>query len=254
MRPHPNSRQAWTLVELIVVVAIIAVLIALVSPSLHAARQRARLSACASNQRQLLIAAAAYASAEDGRIPAGPDLPFPFLPDRRWTEFATGWVWIGAIGRFSAHGLLFDGETSDPRIAFCPDDRGIDVSAQIRAIGTPEDAFGTYMYRHLDQTTRVQIDDLGRDEAGLAATALFCDMQSDGPTPALQRRTHDGAFVNIAYAGGHVLQVRNGDDRFSFTPQDFAAFPHSFARRIDQILITADFAETGDPAAAPRLP
>lgn len=59
MRKHKN---AFTLVELLVVVAIIALLISILLPSLSQARRSARTTVCASNQRQILIAITMYAS------------------------------------------------------------------------------------------------------------------------------------------------------------------------------------------------
>jgi len=61
MRTMRDQSAAFTLIELLVVIAIIAILAALLMPSLAKARESGRASVCASNQRQLSVAAILYA-------------------------------------------------------------------------------------------------------------------------------------------------------------------------------------------------
>jgi prepilin-type N-terminal cleavage/methylation domain-containing protein/prepilin-type processing-associated H-X9-DG protein len=65
-----NSLRAVTLVELMVVIAIISLLVALVLPAVQAARETARRSQCQSNLRQIGIAMQLHASAH-GAFPVG---------------------------------------------------------------------------------------------------------------------------------------------------------------------------------------
>jgi len=53
---RPHSRSGFTLIELLVVIAIIAVLIALLLPAVQQARESARVTQCASNSKQLVLA------------------------------------------------------------------------------------------------------------------------------------------------------------------------------------------------------
>jgi len=64
-----SHRKAFTLVELLVVIGIIAVLIALLLPALTKARQQAMRAACGSNIRQLTMATVMYANANKGIVP-----------------------------------------------------------------------------------------------------------------------------------------------------------------------------------------
>jgi len=62
---------AFSLIELIVVISLIALLIGILLPALAAARESAQIAACLSNQRQLGIATSAYMVDNDQVAPAG---------------------------------------------------------------------------------------------------------------------------------------------------------------------------------------
>ena len=76
-----RRRQAFTLVELLVVIGIIALLIGLLLPVLGQAREDARRVQCASNLRQLATAFVGYQGAHRGRYPAPGTGAFAAQPD-----------------------------------------------------------------------------------------------------------------------------------------------------------------------------
>jgi prepilin-type N-terminal cleavage/methylation domain-containing protein len=78
-----TCHKGFTLIELLVVIAIIAILAAMLLPALAAAKERARMAACKSNQHQIGIAMQIYGSNYGDKMP---DLSqAPFGPVGSWT-------------------------------------------------------------------------------------------------------------------------------------------------------------------------
>jgi prepilin-type N-terminal cleavage/methylation domain-containing protein/prepilin-type processing-associated H-X9-DG protein len=87
----PCGRGGFTLVELLVVIAVMALLAAMLFPILASARERARETTCLSNLRQIAQAQLLYLQDWDGRFPhwffAAPSRPAPFGEYAYWPEY-----------------------------------------------------------------------------------------------------------------------------------------------------------------------
>ncbi len=114
----PNSRriEAFSLVELLIVVALISVLLALALPSLKQARDQAIKTRCQANQKQFILASLTYANDAKGFAPEpGFTGAHAFSPDTRKVLF-------------EQYGL------SQPKLWWCPSilDRGISHYKTVR--------------------------------------------------------------------------------------------------------------------------
>lgn len=68
-RPKRSGRAGFTLIEVLVVVAIIALLVSILLPSLNKAREASRRSVCLSNLHQQGVAMVPYAQDHKGQLP-----------------------------------------------------------------------------------------------------------------------------------------------------------------------------------------
>ncbi len=68
-KDHLKKRAGFTLIELLVVIAIIAILAAILFPVFAQARERARMTACLSNCKQLGFGLAMYGQDYDETYP-----------------------------------------------------------------------------------------------------------------------------------------------------------------------------------------
>jgi len=140
-----SIRRAFTLVELLVVIGIIAIMISILLPALNKVRDKARAVQCASNMRQIYLACQMFAQDNGGHLPspgfagdtvqdAGPSGPVEVARDKNivWCQKGDGLADFkyGALWRY------IPGESTRRNIILCPGDNGEKVRyGSIRRVG-----------------------------------------------------------------------------------------------------------------------
>jgi prepilin-type N-terminal cleavage/methylation domain-containing protein/prepilin-type processing-associated H-X9-DG protein len=119
--------RAFTLVELLVVIGIIALLIGILIPVLGRARDQANKTACMSNMRQVMIGFMLYANSNKDKCPFGARLDNPSGDDlpEDWVHWRHGIANEGVFSSAIAPYLGGKGETLK-NVLRCPSDRGED--------------------------------------------------------------------------------------------------------------------------------
>lgn len=100
-----KRRNAFTLIEVLVVVAIIALLVAILIPSLQRAKENSIATVCASNQHQIGVALSMYAHNSRAYLP----YQYPGVLE-----------WLLEPSRFALEKLL--GKNNYHKVFFCPND------------------------------------------------------------------------------------------------------------------------------------
>ena len=152
-RSHRCLRYAFTLIELIVVIAILTLLIALLLPAIKRARESGRVVACTSNLRQIGIGFSLYASdfersfpfrrtADDAKFWADDMVPYDLVGKVWVCPTSSGENWSEVCGRIVP--MMTDFRGTPPR------DVAWNINGQCLGAGTWDYAYNTRSFGPTD--------------------------------------------------------------------------------------------------------
>jgi prepilin-type N-terminal cleavage/methylation domain-containing protein/prepilin-type processing-associated H-X9-DG protein len=221
-----QTRGGFTLIELLVVISIIAVLIALLLPSLGKARETAESVSCRSNQRQMGLMFHTYFADHNDLLPLGANGPIVYGATHTW-------YWAGKIALNS--GDVLPGSSQDKSTIFtCPSHTVQRTNYSVYAIWT---SYGINKY-HQNSTgadsptvgkwfveaTNIKIGPIYRHRFIDVEDPSFEWMTGEifGTQPWLyfhilnnayspDYRHDSGGSMNMLFFDGHVAPFRDGD-------------------------------------------
>ena len=196
---------AFTLVELLVVIGVIALLISMLLPAMKKARESAQRATCASNIRQLVVGIALYAVDQKDRTPAPIIGREGFYSDYWMRDFGLD-AW-GGLGH-----MYIRKYAPNPMSYFCPSGLRQDVLDLCWPNGVPSTTYvvvGEYQMRNAYiyySAPRPAADGTGRYSKMMKRVAVFDNLE-----PELARHK-DG--LNVGYYDGSVQYWVDSKKRF----------------------------------------
>ena len=245
LREEPMSpvvRRGFTLVELLIAVAIIILLIAILFPALSRVREEGRRVRCMNNARQLSLAWLLYANDFKGHFCNSETQGLPPWDPNQWIIYPGGpnasqiqdhsysgsysvfqlagypnqpevfWSWIGAgIASFSVSGGMLWPYTKDRDIYQCPSDLfGRPVSYQINGlfagqVGMPRTWLTLSQCRNPERTLLfIEAYDPRTWLVDSFRTPLYPNPQF-GSMPGQNHGNKGGSGCTVSFADGHVI-------------------------------------------------
>jgi prepilin-type N-terminal cleavage/methylation domain-containing protein/prepilin-type processing-associated H-X9-DG protein len=199
--------MGFTLVELLVVIGIIAILMALMLPSISKAKAKANQTSCLNNLRQLNLGASMYASDHDEELP--PRRPRTNAWPVKLKPYYVNWQIIACPSdRFGIAGLLAD--DSNPKRSYLIN--GFNDYFKVNLSPSDYKAVQQWRYAHGMKTTRIQKPSetilFGEKRSGSGHVHMDIDQGKRGNDFEQIEHARHGAGSNFAFADGSIRFVK----------------------------------------------
>jgi prepilin-type processing-associated H-X9-DG protein/prepilin-type N-terminal cleavage/methylation domain-containing protein len=240
-RPFP---RAFTLVELLVVIGIIALLISILMPALSKAREQANAVKCMSNQRNLGNALVMFTQDHKGFLPkawfndgpVGSAISGKMTWEFRFPKYGWDYLLLGYVGKNrdlfrcpSDDPGRFRGDPSDatPETDYIPASYRMNISNQHVSDGRPDNPIDRPLYStrisRLKQSSKAIVFFDGANNAALWHHAATWEISPDGLVTKAYRlnvgwKKHRGR-ANYTFADGHAESLL-WEDTWQFVETD----------------------------------
>lgn len=246
-------RRGFTLIDILVSMAIVAVLLAMLFPAFGRAKEASRRVVCASNQRQIGLGLAMYADEHGGRLPPSVFLDAALAPPGTFQRRSHETVRVCLAPSSSDRAHHWDGlgllASTDfirvPEVFYCPSHSGPNRLPQFKELWAARggDILGNYQYRGgIDGPDRLQ----GINARGLWQLVPTFSLVSDGMRSQMEINHRDG--MNVLSA---ALSVRWFTDTGSTLHDLLPAAPSNEATAIVDLAWRQFDASVGTPVYSP---
>lgn len=215
-----NVRRGFSLIDTLVTISVMALLIAILLPSLNGARESARRVVCASNVRQLGIGIQMFADDHEGK-----------LPDSRYVSTASSMDGDGSASQFMMTLRAPNSDNSDqlwdglgvlyatdylvaPKLFYCPSHHGDHSFSRYARIfnGNRERISGNYHFRGIGPNGEKNLTAIEPSETVLV---------TDGMRVISDYNHRDGTNFLTADLAVAFLMDANGEFRSLFAKNEF---------------------------------
>ncbi|MHC5109930.1 MAG: hypothetical protein ACYTHJ_08640 [Planctomycetota bacterium] len=229
----PGVHQAFSILELLVVVGVLMLVLGILLPSLNDARKKAQRVTCLSNQRQIALAIQAYAQDYQDRLPIAHYFDQNRLAFVAWdtTTFAAsstqsepGLIWEYVSGQVVQQCPTYDGSSNTPGDFYT----GYNYNTSYLGRGQNEGEFKgmreapAFLSEIRFSSTAAMIGDGGWAHG---ANKFMRAPGDSGAAPGVvmtggQSYRHQG-FTNVTFVDGHGRATRVKHQRANTLPVDF---------------------------------